>query len=598
MLNLVDKKLCCGCYACGDICPQKAISFKTDNEGFWYPAIDKDSCLDCGLCESVCPVINVDGLKKNDLDQPECYAAENKNLEVVFDSTSGGLFSVFAEAFFRDKGYVGGAVFSEDCKSVHHFISNDRRDLEKMRSSKYLQSDVSGFYEEVRNLLNSGDKVLVSGTPCQMAALRAFLGKEYSNLYILDFICRGVNSPMIWSKYIDSFEHRYGSKVIYAKAKSKEYGWRNLTQKVILEDGRHIYETKEHSAFTRGYLFTNAYCRPSCYECKFKGFPRMADITLADFWGLENIENSLDKDLGTSLVMVNSKKGQGLFDRIKPRINYFVVPLDSVIPGNRALIQPLSRPHINRDQFFEDVNSLPFDEVVGKYIENKKDSLKTAFKRKIKNVISLKHILNRPPKAVIQTLRYNTINGLSHRNYLAFDGFCAVNIDKKATLEMKGISHIGYKRVRGSHLESRLLVEEGASLEFQGPVDICYGADIEVFKNSKLVFKGNNGANLNLTIVCGNYIEIGKDVKIGRNVTIRDNNGGHYVNRPGYKDSRPVIIGDKAWLCEGCTIMPGVKIGAGAIIGAGSFVTSNVPAHSVVAGNPAVIVDEDVIWKY
>ena len=244
MISIQNKKDCCGCNACGDVCPVGAISFQTDKEGFWYPSVDTGKCIDCGLCEKVCPVINVSALKRNDLLQSLCYAAEHKNLEVVFDSTSGGLFSALAEEVYKMKGYVGGAVYGQDFKSVCHIISNDRKDLVRLRSSKYLQSNLEGFYNKVKELVSSGERVLLCGTPCQMAALRAFLGKDYENLLIVDFICRGINSPKVWEKYLDSFEERYGSKVVWAKSKCKELGWRNLTQKVILEDGRHIYEPK------------------------------------------------------------------------------------------------------------------------------------------------------------------------------------------------------------------------------------------------------------------------------------------------------------------------------------------------------------------
>ena len=149
-----------------------------------------------------------------------------------------------------------------------------------------------------------------------------------------------------------------------------------------------------------------------------------------------------------------------------------------------------------------------------------------------------------------------------------------------------------------SHLESRLLVDKGAKIVIGGNVNIGYGADIEVFPGGELIFKGGTGTNISTTIICSEKIIIGRDVQIGRNVTIRDNNGGHYINRQGYKNSRPVVIGDKVWLCEGCVIMPGVKIGDGAIVGAHAFVTSNVPAHALVSGNPAVVVDEDILWKY
>ena len=186
---------------------------------------------------------------------------------------------------------------------------------------------------------------------------------------------------------------------------------------------------------------------------------------------------------------------------------------------------------------------------------------------------------------------------LGHK-FIQFTGHCNICIKNSSKINVSDRVVFGYKRINSSKLESRLLVEDRGELDVKGPLTIYYGADIEVFKDSRLVFCGDNGANINLTIICGKYIEIGRHVQIGRNVTIRDNNGNHYINRPGYKNTKPVIIGDKAWLCEGCTIMPGVKVGEGAIVGAHAFVTSNVPAHSIVSGNPAVVVDEDVLWKY
>ena len=181
MVEIKDKIQCCGCNACGDICPKGAISFPVDNEGIWYPRIDKDLCVDCGLCNKTCPIENISALKKNDLQQAVCYAAEHKNLEVVFDSTSGGLFSALADIMYAKGGYVGGAVFNDDL-SVSQFISNDKHDLPRLRSSKYLQSNAEGFYKKVKALLVKGEQVLVCGTPCQMAAMRAYLGRDYPNL--------------------------------------------------------------------------------------------------------------------------------------------------------------------------------------------------------------------------------------------------------------------------------------------------------------------------------------------------------------------------------------------------------------------------------
>ena len=306
------------------------MRFKTDDEGIWYPHVDREKCVDCGMCEKVCPVIHADELKHNDLDEPLCYAAENKNIEVVFDSTSGGLFSALADYMYKQGGWVGGAVYNEDL-SVSQFISNNKEDLPRLRSSKYVQSDAQGFYRRVRELLNAGEHVLVCGTPCQMAGLRAFLGRDYENLVIADFVCLGINSPLVWRRFMDSFEERYGSPAVYVKAKNKEYGWRNLTSKIVLADGRHIFEPRDVCMYMKGYIGTHLYTRPSCYSCKFKGFPRMSDITLADFWGIENYSSELEKNLGTSLVMINSEKGRAYFENIKPRINFIPMPFESIL---------------------------------------------------------------------------------------------------------------------------------------------------------------------------------------------------------------------------------------------------------------------------
>ena len=594
MISIQNKKDCCGCNACGDVCPVKAISFQTGNEGFWYPVVETSKCVGCGLCEKVCPVINVSSLKKNDLAQSICYAAEHKNLEVVFDSTSGGLFTALAEEIYRTKGYVGGAIFGDECKSVHHFISNDRKDLEALRSSKYLQSNLEGFYNKVKELVVAGESVLVCGTPCQMAALRSFLGKDYDNLIIVDFICRGINSPKVWRKYIDSFEERYGSKVVYAKAKSKEYGWRNLTQKVVLQNGKH------NSAFTQGYLFTNAYCRPSCYDCKFKGFPRIADITLADFWGIEKVDKSMDKDLGTSLVMLNSKKGEAFYQLIQRRINTISVPFEGAVAGNPALLKPLPSPKVDRTQFFEDLDKMTFEDIRRKYIQmTQKDSIKNRVKnaflfwKKVASATKLK------PKALRQFFTINSIRDIKERNVILPTPYCVIVIDKTAIVKKKGITIIGDKsRFPKSKLETRLLVAEGATLDLGPDNYIGYGADIELFKNATLKLGGQVGSNIGTTIICANRIELGNGTKIGRNVTLRDNNGEHYINRLGYKNSSPIIVGEKAWLCEQSTIMSGVEIGDGAIVGAKSLVIKDVPAHSMVFGHPAEVIDTEVLWKY
>jgi acetyltransferase-like isoleucine patch superfamily enzyme/coenzyme F420-reducing hydrogenase beta subunit len=606
MIQIKNKVDCCGCNACGDVCAHQAITFKTDIEGFWYPVVNKDKCTDCHLCEKVCPILNVKELH-NDFETPLCYAAMHKNYEVRFDSTSGGLFSAFAEKVYRDGGYVGGAVFNEDW-SIRHFISNNKADLQQLRSSKYAQSDASGIYIQIRDLLRNGEKVLICSAPCQIAALKSFLHKDFDNLYTLDFICRGVNSPKIDKKGDADDEKESGAKIVYKKAKNKELGWKNLTYKVIFANGKVKYQTRDTSPSTRGYLKMNVFSRPSCYDCKFKGKQRYSDITLADFWGIENVDKSMDDNLGTSLVMIHSHKGKDLYDSILQKLKTIEVPFDSVVVKNPMLLKSQPSPLVDRDAFYADLDKFTYKEVAEKYFPYE-EKFKQKVKRALQIVRSLYityhyNIFQLPRFIYYNFIKRNVSIRFLHNGLLYFSNRTVVDIHHTAKINLEAPFYIGLKKVRKSKLESRFIMERDSSLEVKSSFACMYGADIEIFRGASLVIRGDlynqrgGGPNIGFTLICGNHIEIGEECRIGRNVTIRDNNGGHYMSIQGYKTSKPVIIGKHVWICEGATIMQGVKIGDGAIIGSHSVVYSNVPAFSLVSGNPARVVQTNIFWKY
>ena len=609
LINIEQKPECCGCNACGDICPKQAISFVTDEEGFWYPQIDKSKCVDCGLCEKVCPMLHVDELRERNTAQPVCYEGQHKNIEVVFASTSGGMFTALADAAYRKKGYVGGAVHNEDF-SVSQFISNDRQDLQRLRRSKDLQSNSEGFFQAVRKAVQTGEQVLVCGVPCQMAALRSFLQKDYENLVIVDLICLGVNSPKVWRKYLDYIEKKHGAKIIDTENKNKEYGWRNLTQKFLLENGEEIFDTCDNSLFTKGFIGSRLYCRPSCYACKFKGFPRLADITIGDYWGKEKHSDMQDDNLGTSVILVNTSKGETYFEQVKKRIHCNEIPLEWIVQGNPALVKPITpNTNINRKDFFCELEREPFPQVVGKYSKDNVSIGKVWLKQRLRPVLQklrfVKKVLRVTrchPKSLYQTVRYSGIRNLWQQRGILCGTHCVLEIHSKAQLKFNGLLTLGAKgRFPTSSLETRLLVGAGGKLEVLGDMIIGYGSDIEVFEGAELIIHGNkhgiSDTNIGCTIICGKHIEIQADVGMGRNVLIRDNNGNHYMNTSGYRTARPVVIGEKAWLCESCTVMPGVKIGRGAIVGAESVVTSSIPPHALVFGSPAEVVEENVLWK-
>ena len=608
MISISDKKDCCGCNACGDICVHQAINFKSDIEGFWYPEVDEQKCIDCHLCEKVCPIINIKELKKNDFKTPShTYAAIHKNMKIRWDSTSGGAFSALADVMYNQGGYVSGAIYNKDF-SVRNFISNDSNDLIKLRSSKYLQSNAEGLYKEIKMLLRRGEKVLACGTPCQMTALKSFLRKDYENLVIVDFICRGVNSPKVYRAYLDSLEKKFGSKVVFVKAKNKELGWRNLTRKVTFANGKSYYGVLMEDDFRRGY-HTNVFCRPSCYECKFKGFPRVADITIADYWGIEKIDRNLDNDIGTSMILINSRKGEAFFDIAKEILEYKETEFYSVFKGNGALTSSLKPAKIDRDSFFRDLNDNDFDYVTAKYFPKIK---KKWDRNRIKNLIYPYYLMYKSfgfnpflwYNFVRINLRKNTASDIKNDKIIYPMKGVVFDLHPNSKLILNAKVIFGNNPVRGFSLPTCLRMEANTVLEFKngpitrygtGPYNLRYGAYIEVVNGGHLTI-GEGAANVGLNIMCAKKITIGNGVRIGRNVSIRDWNGPHVIINSTYRNHAPVQIGDHVWLCSGCSILPGVTIGEGAVVAANSTVTRDVPAHSLVGGSPAKIIKENIEW--
>ena len=610
MINITDKTKCCGCCACVDVCTHKAITLQEDIEGFWYPTVDKDKCVECGLCEKVCPELNIADLKKNDYPKPaKTIAAIHRNMRIRWDSTSGGAFTALADAMYRQGGYVSGAIYNDDF-SVRNFISNNPEDLVKIRSSKYLQSKAEGVYAEIRSLLRKGEKVLACGTPCQMAALRSFLRKDYENLIIVDFICRGVNSPKVYRKYLDSLERKYGGKVVYVKAKNKELGWRNLTRKVVFDNGEVYYGVKMEDDFRRGY-HTNVFCRPSCYTCQYKGFPRIADITIADFWGIEKVDKNLDNNIGTSMILLNSQKGEKYFELVKEDLEYKEAKFESILAGNGALTSPLSAPKINREQFFNDLDVENFEWVTEKYFPLKKAS-KVSAKQKIKEKIKiLRNVyknfglsLRAYYNLIMLNNRKNTVSSFRDGKLLYTMPSAVFDIHKSAKIDLDIPFLFGTAPVKGMKMPTCLRMTPNTTLKVHnGPMTrygtgryrMCYGAYIEIINGGKLTI-GQGAANVGLTIMCAKEVTIGNGVRIGRNVSIRDFNGAHVIISDTYVNHAPVKIEDHVWLCTGCTIMPGVTIGEGSVVAANAVVTRSVPPHSLVAGAPAKVIKSDIEW--
>ncbi len=598
MISITNKVDCCGCNACGDICPHGAISFKADNEGFWYPAVDPDLCVDCGLCDKVCPVISqADFICR--YDKPIVYAAYTKDEAIRLDSTSGGIHSMLAKKMFDKNAFVGGAVYNED-HTVSQIITDKRERLPAIRSSKYLQSNAASVYKAVSQRLKDGRNVFFCGTPCQVQALYKFLRKDYDNLVTADFICRGVNSPKVFLAYMDYLEKKYGSRATDIKFKSKEKGWHNFSIRVRFENGKIYCKDRWHDLFFIGYLQYNNFVRPSCYDCRFKCFPQKADITLADFWGIENLDPSMDQDKGTSMVMINSDKGAALFETIKGDIIYKQFSQKEAALDNPAMNHSLTSAYGTREHFFANLDSMPFNKLALKYFPNgnghpKLNKLMNPFRKALNRVSELGFSL----PAWTTFIKYNFFSKKVTKGVktpLMNLKHTVIQLDEGAMLILNGRLRVGEKQVRKSKLETRILVEKNAVMQVNRPFTVYAGSYIRVIEGGKLVFKGDGFINEVVQITCGDRIEIGKGCFIGRDVVIRSYDA-HEIKKEGYQISAPIFIGDHVWIGQGATILKGVTVGEGAIIAAGAIVTKDVPAHSIVAGVPAKVVEENVEWQ-
>ncbi len=302
MIDIVKKEECCGCGACQQACPKQCIEFIYDNEGFNYPLIDIDDCIKCDKCVNVCPVIN----QAPEREPVEIFVAKSKDNAIRSESSSGGYFTELSKRVILDGGVVFGARFNAKWEVEHNFVENID-DLKYFRGSKYVQSRVGGTFLEVQKFLKSGRSVLYSGSPCQIAGLRNFLGKDYENLTLVDFVCHGVPSPKIFQLYLSQLVPLKKSKEIAnITFRNKRLGWRNysLLIEYIDDKGRQkqFIETKTKNSYLRGFL-KNLSIRPSCSNCPAKSGRSCADITISDAWGLKNSNlTAIDDDKGLSAI--------------------------------------------------------------------------------------------------------------------------------------------------------------------------------------------------------------------------------------------------------------------------------------------------------
>jgi len=387
-----DKNLCCGCRGCEQICPNNCITMKQDQEGFIYPIIDRENCINCGLCEKVCPIRD-DGYNNiNAFNEPIVYAAYHKDEGIVEKSTSGGAFTSIVQAFCDEDYVIFGASFDENLVVQHTFVT-DKSDINKFRGSKYIQSDMGDCFEKARKFLNEGKKVLFTGTPCQIAGLNTFLGKDYNNLLCVDMVCHGVPSPKVFELYKKHLSQKYKQAVksIDFRDKSKK-NWTFPYMTISFKGGKKVQGTHSDNDFITGF-YKSYYIRPVCHSCHFTKIPRVSDITIADFWGIEDIKPKFYNKKGTSLILINTESGINVSNNMTQYLIWEIANINDAIKYNPQLNRPADL-NAMRSYFMSDLKSgMEFSILRKKYLKRRP---------LLKRVIS--RVLNRNSKNKIKKI--------------------------------------------------------------------------------------------------------------------------------------------------------------------------------------------------
>ena len=360
---------CSSCAACANVCARSAISMQFDAEGFYRPVIDAEKCIECGACERACPwnkpienpnVANV---------SPKTVAAYAMDESVRLQSSSGGIFTVLAERVLDDGGVVVGVAQTAPTR-FGHIVVESKADLAKLRGSKYVQADVGLVYREVRNLLKAGRKVLFSGTPCQVAGLYAVLGNAASaDLFTVDIVCHGTPSVKVFEKYVRELEKEKSALVVSSRFRDKRMGWRlfSMTSSLntISGDCFQFSRTLREDKFMRVFL-QNICLNSSCVDCRYGKLPRVADISLGDYWNIAGVHPQMDDNKGTSVVLLNTAHGSELFDSVADEVAQCESSVDAAIAGNPCIVRS-SKLHPKRTEFLANLDKYSLDQLIKMY---------------------------------------------------------------------------------------------------------------------------------------------------------------------------------------------------------------------------------------
>ncbi|MBP3253715.1 MAG: Coenzyme F420 hydrogenase/dehydrogenase, beta subunit C-terminal domain [Bacteroidales bacterium] len=388
MINITDKRNCTGCGACVNICPRNVITIVEDGDGFVYPKVDAEGCIECHLCEKSCPMLkDMSEICKKHAEFPQFYAGQLKNRDDLLEVSSGGAFWAFAQIIIEAGGVVYGAV-QEDVDHIYHVRADNLDGIKNTRRSKYFQSETGATYRQTKEDLKKGLTVLYSGTGCQIAGLKGYLGKEYEHLITCDVVCHGVPSRKVWQAYRREKEEREGKKISELVFRDKSAGWSHNQYKITYQDGSIEKEASTRQLFHAGYL-KGLFYRPSCGCCRFASLPRAADVTLADYWRYEGRFHQQGFDLGVSLITVNSEKGSKLLRLSSKYLEYDTIERTLALKSCKHLDEhPSENP--DRPNFFKVFSEAGYYAAAREYIKAGNDiSLIKRIVRKFRILVRL-----------------------------------------------------------------------------------------------------------------------------------------------------------------------------------------------------------------
>jgi len=380
---ITNKKECYGCNACAEICPYSAITMQENEQGFFYPQIDKSKCTNCNLCEKVCPIGKA---IPNNVEA--CFAIKTNNENVREKSTSGGAFSLLSDEILNVGGAVYGAVYLDDF-SVKHIRAISEEDRDKMRGSKYVQSNINGVFASVENDLRTDLFVLFTGTPCQIHGLYEYLKTKKINtdkLVLCQLICHAAPSQKVFKSHIHEIERRRGKKVISYYNRSKVKGWHEHNEMIVFDDGSVEHQSKL-SQNAKDLFYGDYSVRESCFICPYAGKTSFSDVMIGDFWGVDIVKKDIDDNKGLSIVFIGSENARNLIDKIikSGKCDVTSIEQDKALKYNHH--RPVSRPALY-DVFWDDYNTLPFFKITAKYAADRfPENIKYAAKKRLRRFL-------------------------------------------------------------------------------------------------------------------------------------------------------------------------------------------------------------------